>query len=157
MIGTPIQLASYIITLDKEKKYEIKPYVEKRSINANNYAWQLMEQIGHILHTSKDEMYELMLQQYGTLLRDSNDDLIVIPIASELKSTATLHLKFIGKKEVNGNLLNMYAVIKGSSQYDTKEMARFIDGVVYEAKEVGVNTMTPNEILNLKNQWKEVR
>lgn len=35
-------------------------------------------------------------------------------------------------------------------------MARFIDGVVYEAKEVD-NTMTPNEILNLKNQWKEVR
>ena len=46
-----------------------------------------------------------------------------------------------------------YAMIKGSSEYDTKEMSVFIDGVVSEAKELGIQTETPEEIERLKALW----
>jgi hypothetical protein len=132
---------------------EVVKYRKKRSTNANNYAWSLMEQLAIAMRTSKDEIYELMLQRYGTLLRDNDGDLIVIPTDKELKSTSKLHLKYIGKKTVNSNLLNLYAVVKGSSEYDSKEMATFIDGVVSECKDAEIETMTPEQLALLKEEW----
>lgn len=153
LVGTPKELIPKMLNLPEDKKYELKEFKEKRSLNANNYAWALMEKMAQVLKSSKDEIYELMLQRYGTLYRDEEGDLIVIPTDKELKSTSKLHLKFIGQKIVNGKLLNLYAVIKGSSEYDTKEMAVFIDGIVSECKELEIETMTPTELSLLKSRW----
>lgn len=38
-------------------------------------------------------------------------------------------------------------------QYDTDEMSKLIDGTVYEAKELGIETMTPNQIQEMKERW----
>ena len=43
----------------------------------------------------------------------------------------------------------------GTSTYDTKEMARFIDEVVNEAKSQGIQTETPEQIEELKSLWRE--
>ena len=53
----------------------------------------------------------------------------------------------------NGRLYRVYYVMRGSHTYDTKEMSRLIDGTVSEAKELGIETMTPNEIERMKQQW----
>ena len=80
LIGTPKELIKKLLELNQDKKYEIKEYKEKRSLNANNYAWALMEKMAQVLKSSKDEIYELMLQRYGTLYRDEEGDLIVIQL-----------------------------------------------------------------------------
>lgn len=148
-------LSELLYKLDDETTYrlEYKKYRKKRSTNANNYAWALMEELAIALRTSKDEVYELMLQRYGTLLRDENNELIVIPRENELKSSDKLHIKYIGRKNVNDKLLNLYAVIKGSSEYDTKEMTVFIDGIVSECKEAEIETMSEQELSLLKEEW----
>jgi hypothetical protein len=46
-------------------------------------------------------------------------------------------------------------VYKGSSEFDSREMSIFLDGVVSEAKEMGIPTETPNEIARLKAMWGE--
>lgn len=143
----------YVLEDDVKYRVDIRKYRKKRSTNANNYAWALMEELAVALNTSKDEVYEVMLERYGTLFRDEDGDLIVIPTDKELKSTSKLHIKYIGKKEVNENLLNLYAVVKGSSEYNTKEMATFIDGIVSECKVSGIETMTPEELSLLKEEW----
>ena len=33
-------------------------------------------------------------------------------------------------------------------------MSRLIDGTVFEAKELGIETLTPDELMRLKEQWK---
>jgi hypothetical protein len=151
---TPSELIKVLVDMPNDKRYDLVLHRNKRSNNANNYAWELMEQIAQHPHikSSKDEIYEIMLQRYGTLLREDGE-LIVIPSSKELKSSASLHLKYIGEKEVNDNLRKLYAVIKGSSQYDTKEMSTFIDGVVYEATELDIDVRTPDEIARLKSLW----
>jgi len=153
--GTVKEIITKLFDLDQEKNYNFKITEprKKRSLNANSYAWLLMERIAIITNTSKDEIYEIMLQRYGTLLRDSEDNLIAIPTVGKLESSSNLHLKYHGKKDVNGNRLNVYVVIKGSSEYDTKEMSAFVDGIVSEAELLGIETMTPNELANLKSQW----
>lgn len=44
-------------------------------------------------------------------------------------------------------------MIKGSSEYDTAEMAHFIDSIVEEAKELGIETSTPDELERMKQEW----
>ena len=41
----------------------------------------------------------------------------------------------------------------GTSSYSTKQMANFIDYIVQEAKSLGIQTLTPNEIEHLKSLW----
>ena len=37
-------------------------------------------------------------------------------------------------------------MLRGSSTYNTEEMAHLIDGLVSECKEVGIETATPEEL-----------
>ena len=46
-----------------------------------------------------------------------------------------------------------YMKLMGSSEMDTKQMAYFLDNIVDEAKELGIETTTPAEIERMKQQW----
>ena len=58
-----------------------------------------------------------------------------------------------GESTLNGKLFKHYRVYMGSSEFDTNEMSIFIDGIVHEAKNLGIETLTPNEIARLKDLW----
>ena len=64
MIGTPEKISQYLWQLDKDKEYEIKEYKQKRSLNANAYAWKLITEIGNVVRKSKEEVYLQMLKKY---------------------------------------------------------------------------------------------
>jgi hypothetical protein len=46
-----------------------------------------------------------------------------------------------------------YRIIRGTHTYDTKEMSALIDGVVQEAKDLGIETMTPEQIKRMEAAW----
>lgn len=125
---------------------EVKPYREKRSLNANNYAWKLLTEIADVLRTGKDEIYLEMLKRYG----QSEIFSVVshIPFGEYVK-----YYEEAGESTLNGKLFKHYKVFKGSSEFDTREMSIFIDGIVSEAKELGIQTETPAEIARLKSLW----
>ncbi len=136
--------------LHETEKLSIKidKYREKRSLNANNYAWKLLTEIGNVLRSSKDEVYLEMLKRYGQ--SEIISVLAHIPIGEYVK-----YCEEAGESTLNGKLFKHYKVYKGSSEFDTREMSIFLDGVVSEAKELGIDTMTPNEIAKLKSLWGE--
>ena len=37
---------------------------------------------------------------------------------------------------------------------NTQEMSRLIDGTVSQAKELGIETATPEELERMKNEWR---
>jgi hypothetical protein len=127
---------------------EVKQYREKRSLNANNYAWKLLTEIANVTRGSKEEIYLYMLKRYG------QSELISvkahIPIHEYVK-----YCEEAGESTLNGNLFKHYKVYKGSSEFDTREMSIFLDGVVDEAKGLGIQTETPDEIARLKALWGE--
>ena len=127
---------------------EVKPYRERRSLNANNYAWKLLTEIANVLRSGKDEVYLLMLKRYGQ--SEIISVLSHIPITDYVK-----YCEEAGESTLNGKLFKHYKVYKGSSEFDTREMSIFIDGVVSEAKELGIQTETPDEIARLKSLWGE--
>lgn len=129
--------------------FKIDKFREKRSLNANNYAWKLLTEIGNETRQSKEDVYFLMLKRYGQ--SEMISVLAHIPINQYVK-----YCEEAGESTLNGKLFKHYRVYKGSSEFDTKEMSIFLDGVVYEAKELGIQTETPNEIARLKSLWEVV-
>lgn len=131
----------------KDLSVEVKEYRPKRSLNANNYAWQLITKLADALRIGKDDMYLQMLKEYG------QSEMISVKSSVDL----TRYLKYFevaGESTLNGKEFTHYKVYKGSSEFDTREMSIFIDGIVQECKNVGIETMTPDEILKMESLWK---
>lgn len=128
---------------------EVKKFRKKRSLDANAYCWVLMTKIAEAVDSSKDEIYEEMLQKYGYIYQDEEGYITVTVKADVDMSKIQGHWKFI---RGNGRFKS-YLMIKGSSEYDTAEMAKFIDAIIQEAKELDIETATPDEIERMKAAW----
>lgn len=142
MIGTPEEISRYLWQLDKEKIYEIKEHKQKRSLNQNSYAWKLITELGNVLRKSKEEVYFEMLKAYGQSE--------IISMLSTISPVGYFkYYEEIGKGIVNGKEFTHYKIYKGSSEYDSKEMSIFIDGIVQDCNSVGIQTMSDEEIKEL--------
>lgn len=132
---------------DKDKlSIEIKQHRERRSLNANAYAWSLIGQIADAVRAGKDEVYLKLLKRYGQ--SELISVLSRVPIENYVK-----YFEEAGESKLNGKDFTHYRVYKGSSEFDTREMSIFIDGVVSEAKDLGIQTETPNQIAEMKARW----
>ena len=134
--------------MDADIEVDIKKYREKRSMSQNAYAWVLITQIAQCINPpmNKGEVYVEMLKRYGQGG--------FISIQADKASDVTRAFDYYvqkGEGEVNGKKFLHYMVYVGSSKYNTKEMATFISGIVEEAKDLGIETLTPDEIARLRN------
>lgn len=132
-----------------------KRYRKKRSLDANAYSWVLIDKMAKVLRSTSEEVYEEMLRRYGYPLYDADEKAVIISLKADIDiATLDIHLKLIGEGHVQDKLFKHYKVIRGQSTYDTKEMSVFIDGIVSEAKELGIETLTPDELERMKAAWK---
>lgn len=133
---------------------ECKKWRNPRSLDANAYMWELIGQIAGALGNDSDTIYENMLRDYGSF--------VTIPIwKPELENEKRKHRlcveldeTVLTDKKGNEQTFVWCKCYRGSSEYDTAEMARLIDGVVNEAKELGIDTRTPKEIEAMNQAWK---
>ena len=139
-------------SLEQGKDYRIKlsKWTEKRSLSANAYAWVLCTEIAKAVGSSKDEIYERMLQAYGTIDKDFPP--ITVIAGADLSITKE-HWFYYGPRKIGKKDFDCYLRLKGSSEMDTKEMSQFIDGIVFECKHLGIETMPPDQLQALKEQW----
>lgn len=134
--------------IDPETEYDvtIKKRKKKRSQDANGYMWALLGELAVKVRNSSIELYKHFIRNYGQyypipVREDAIDSF------SEVWSSNGIawFTEDIGKcKTLDGyhTLLAYY----GSSQYDSKQMARLIEEVVDECKAQGIETMTPAEL-----------
>ena len=137
-----------IFRLDKDTVYDVKidKHREKRSLNANAYLWKLVTEIGNILNKSKEEVYLQMLKDYGQSM------LIPVPRGT-IPSRITKYYEFECSSQLNGKDADWYKCYIGSSEYDTKEMSILLNGVVQEAKKLGIKTKDDIELERLVEEW----
>ena len=128
--------------------FKIDKFRERRSLNANNYAWKLITEIGNTTRQSKEDVYLLMLKRYGQ--SEMVSAMAHIPFGQYVK-----YYEEAGESTLNGKVFKHYRVYKGSSEFDTKEMSIFVDGIVSEAKDLGIPTDTPDQIAKMKSLWGE--
>ena len=56
---------------------------------------------------------------------------------------------------MNGKPCNWYKIYKGSSNYDTNEMSKLIEGIVYEAKNLGIPTLDEYKLKQMIEEWEK--
>lgn len=148
MIGEAREVIQWLLDQEKGKLYEIKEHRKRRSLNANNFCWLIIGRIADALRTSKDEVYLTMLKRYG------QSDLVSV-LASIDVSRYFKYYEEAGRTRLQGKDFIHYRVYAGSSEYDERQMAILIDGIVDEAKTLGIETLPPDEIAHLKELWKQ--
>ena len=85
----------------------------------------------------------------------------MLPDTEEAENEAyeleTVHIKPTSqvKQGKDGKTYRAYYVLRGSSDYDSREMSILIDGTISDCQEVGIETMTPDELLRLKGYEKQ--
>ena len=148
MVGKPKQLINYLLDQDGDKTFEVKEYREKRSLNANSYFWAICNEMANVLRTSKDEVYLEMLKRYGQSQ--------VISVLSDIDISKFIkYYEPIGTAHLHGKDFTHYRCYFGSSEYDSREMSILIDGIISEAKEIGIETLPNTAIERMKAQWGE--
>lgn len=148
MVGKADEAIKWLLNQDREKLFEIKPYRQKRSLNANAYAWVLINEMANRLRSSKDEVYQEMLKRYGQSK--------VISVLSDIDiSRFVKYYEEIGKGHVEGKEFTHYRCYIGSSEYDSREMAILIDGIVDEAQELGIDTLPTTAVERMKALWNQ--
>lgn len=151
MVGNGETIIRWLYHQDQEKIFEIKEKKKKRSLNANSYCWVLLQKLADKLNTTKEEIYRKYIKEKGIFR--------TITIDNQAANTF-IHLwedkglgwicEILNKNEKTTDLIAYY----GTSSYNTKQMANFIDYVVEEAKIQDIETLTPQELEVLKETWK---
>ena len=134
---------------DKPYSVEIKEYKPKRSLDANSYSWVLQDKIAKKLNRRIDDIHREMVLQYG-----------VLEVVSVKKEAVGSIIRFcdyyeiLGESELNGKIFTHIKCGLGTHLYNTSEMSKFIEGIVNEAQELGIETKTPDEIAELESLWR---
>lgn len=129
----------------------------KRSLNANGYAWVLMQKIAEELsknglYTSRNEVYKKAIVdcqafQYVAVQNEHTDDFLR---KWQAKGIGWIAIDCGECKNFSGHTIQVF---HGSSSYNTKEMARLIDCLVDECHQLGIETKPQDEIDSLLDEW----
>ena len=146
----------------KEMDVKLKQHREKRSLDANAYYWCLLTKLARIHGWSNAEAHNRMLRDYGQYERVEGQ-LIAVPLPDtdqterEILNKMEYHLALSPKITImKGQTKRIYLLLRGSSTYNTEEMARLISGLIDECRWSGIpdsEIMTPFEKQKLYEQY----
>lgn len=123
-------------------KLTVDKHREKRSNNANAYAWKLINEIANATRESKEDVYIDHLKHYG------QSEIVSVRAHVPVKDYFKYYEE-VGEATLKGKPFKHYKIYKGSSEFDTREMSIFIEGIVNTAKDLGIETKTPLELAQM--------
>lgn len=162
MTGNAAQIVSFLMTADREKLFDLREHRERRSLTQNSYYWKLLSLTADKLKMSKPELHNRMLRKYGQ--RQYIGGLLVripIPDTDEAEEAAlaaeTFHITPTSdvKTGKDGRQYRTYLMLRGSSDYDTREMSVLLDGMINEAQQQDIETLTPMELERMRRDERE--
>lgn len=136
---------------DYEISVEIKRYREPRSKNANAYFHVLVNKITEAQRLGNGEVKRQLVLEYGTLATDETGSVLgaMLPASASMDDFYP-YAKWYKSKVLDGKEYDCYLFYKQTHTLDSKEMARLIDGTITVAKELGLETMTPDQLARLE-------
>ena len=116
----------------KDKVYEVvvREY-NKRSNNANAMYWRCVENIARATGQTNIEIHDRLIKDYSTSV------VVSVKACIEMSGYAKYYAE-CGRTELNGEPFIHYRIFKGSSEMNTKEFSRLLDGAIEECKDLGV-------------------
>ena len=144
-----------LLSKGKELKVDLKQYRKRRSLDANAYAWILSDKIAKAIGNTKEFVYQEAIKVVG--------EFEIVPIRKDAVDRWILawNSKGVGwqsevleDSKLKGyvNTINYF----GSSIYDTKAFSLLLEEIIFQAKELGIETMTPDEQAELMETYKAI-
>lgn len=133
---------------------DIKKYRKKRSLNANNYFWKLLQELCELADIDPIEEYKRRVKQLGIfrISRFESKDVEAIKKSWENWGTAwfceVYDTEYLG--DIEFKILHLYY---GSSSFNSKQMSRLINDLVQDCQTYGIETKPKEEIDSLLEEW----
>lgn len=137
----------------KPGEYDISPAKKKRSLNANAYAWRLINDIALAVRETPETVYREALKNVPNIC-----EVVCIEdraVDSMIRLWTRDHIGRRVEREPSRikGCTNLY-IYYGSSDFDTRQMAMLIDGLIQDARALGIETRPEEEIRSLLEEWK---
>ena len=147
--------AMALVRKHKNKLYnlEVKEYRQKRSLDANAYAWVLIHKLAEAMRTEPEEVYLMNIPKVGynftpMCVREQDVERFKKSWQSNGLGWPVMDL---GPSQVPG--CRNLAAYHGSSTYDTNQMSRLIDNLVQDCKALDIETLSEEKLSLLKEAW----
>lgn len=142
MMGSPQAIAAWCWEQDPDAVIEAKVKRKHRSLTQNAYYWALLNQLASKLRMSDGEVHRQMLRDYGsaTVFTVRAD----VPLDGYFRYWDDLGLGWL-----NGKEYRHVRALKGSSEMDSAEFSRLLDGMVRECEEQGIPTLSDEQVAGL--------
>ena len=156
MIGKTNDCIMYLLQQERDKQFEVKPYKQARTNRQNAYYWVLLTQVADAMRMSKIECHNRMLRDYGQpCIIDGEVIYAMLPDTEDTERgtlrSETYHLRPTSQTRTGAEHgYRAYMLLRGSHEYNTAEMTVLLDGLIQEAKALGVETATPDELARMR-------
>ena len=120
-------------------RYECNKAKRKRTLTQNSYYWALLSELAGALGLSNDELHFQLLKRYSTPQ----------PFVTFKNVDVSKFMRYYEKRAENDRCIS-YLFYTPSSEMSTKEFKRLLDGLISECQEVGINTLSADELALLK-------
>ena len=142
--------------MNRQYTLEIKQFRKKRSLDANQKLWALINEMSTILKLTPEEIYQGYIPDVG-------NNFHVFPVKPEDINEFAIdwcngHLgrmvEDMGpcrKRDLIG--YHNVRCYKGSSEYDTQTFSRLLELVVQDCRQLGIETMSERERSLLLEEW----
>lgn len=137
---------------DKVVNFEIKQYRKHRSLDANAMAWVLIDKIAENTGETKIAVYQKVIREIGGV----SDKVCVQDRAVERLVSGWLNNGIGWQADIEPSKLpgcKTVTLYYGSSVYDTKQMSQLINGLIQEAENLGIPTISDKEAERLIGGW----
>lgn len=159
--GTALDIMAFLMSdaADKKAIYDLTLHQEKkrRTLSQNAYYWQLLEKIAVKSHESKAKIHNINLRHLGLVLRIEDKPVyILLPDSEKAENEAlnaiTYHLSPRKETKIgtDGKTYRWYVMLRGSSEMDVKEMSVLVDFAVQDAKALGIEVLSPDELERIR-------
>lgn len=147
MTGNRDEIFEFLAKEDAEKIWEIKEYKEPRTKLANRYYFHLCGLIARKIRSTKTEVHNYLLSEYGEV----DNDLPALALKNNIEWTKVADLHLVPTGEVmwsNDEMYAKYFQSLDSHKMNGAQFGRLIDGAIEHAKLCGVSEaeiLTPTQ------------
>ena len=137
---------------DVPVEIEVKKAQKHRSMEANRYAWALIDQIAAKTHIKQSEVYRNAIRDIGGVSKTMLMKEDAVPVFREIWEKQGLGNQVLlgDVDEFGWAFLTVYF---GSSTYDSAQMSALLDSLIQDAEALGIPTITPKEEERMLGKW----
>ena len=159
MTGNALDVISFLMSQNKEVLWDIEAHKDKKSrtISQNKLYWTILGEVARALRVTNNFVHNTLLREISIpVMFDGKPARVTLPDTEETENRTleamTYHLKPTSQTWVGSDNVTYrtYVMLKGSSDFDTREFTALVDRLFEKAHELGIETISEDELAHIR-------